>query len=208
MGFQAGVILEWAIDGQRFLLENFDTVHNSPSHIYHSALPLSPSSSWVYKHYIAEASPMVKVVKGLSDGWGVCSRTILLETLTQTLSYHNNSIVVGSWSGDIFILNAITGSQSAVLSGHTDVVNCVVFSSDGTSLVSGSHDMTVKLWDVQTGGVAKTFFGHTSLVWSVSISADFTTIASGSGSNTICLWNTSSAWLRHGEFLYMWVTNT
>ena len=108
---------------------------------------------------------------------------------TWTLSYYNNSIAVGSRPGEITILNAITGSQSAVLSGHTEQVNCVVFLSGGTSLVSGSDDNTVKLWDVQTGGVVKTFFGHTGAVRSVSVSADSTTIGSGSLDKTVRLWN-------------------
>ena len=189
MIFQAGVISEWANDGQHFLLEHFDTIQNSPSHIYHSALPFSPSSSWIYKHYSAEASPLVKIVKGVPARWGVCSRTTILGSSTWTLSRHNNSIAIGSEHGDIIILNAITGSQSAVLSGHTGRVTCVVFSSDGTSLVSGSSDKTVKLWDVQTGGGVKTFFGHTDWVRSVSISADCTTIASGSEDKTNCLWS-------------------
>ena len=105
------------------------------------------------------------------------------------MSHHNDSIAVGSWSGDIIILDAITGSQSAVLSGHIGGVACVVFSSDGTSLVSGSEDRTVKLWDIQTGGVAKTFLGHRGAVWCVSISADSATIASGSNDAKIFLWS-------------------
>ena len=208
MIFQVGAVSEWANDGQRFLLEHFDTIQKSPSQIYHSALPLSPSSSWLYKHYIAEASPMVKVVKGLSVGWGVCSRTTLLDSYTKTLSHHNNSIAVGSWNGDIIILNAITGSQSAVLSEHTEDVNCIVFSSDGTSLVSGSDDMTVKFWDMQTGGVVKTFFGHTHRVWSVSISADSTAIASGAQNQKTYLWNIQAGECYHtiqqqGPVLYV-----
>ena len=140
---------------------------------------------------------MVKVVKGLQAGWGVCSRTTLLGDYPFTLSHHNNRIAVGSELGDIIILNAITGSQSGVLSGHTNVVRCVVFSSDGTSLVSGSWDKTVKLWDVQTGGVVKTFFGHKGQLQSVSISADSTTIASGSFDKTICLWNVQTGECYH-----------
>ena len=131
----------------------------------------------------------MKIVKGIPAGWGVCSRTTLLGSSTQTLSHHNNNIAVGFIPGDIIILDTITGSQTAVLSGHTEKVTGVVFSSDGTSLVSGSYDKTVKLWDVQTGGVVKTFFGHKDHIWSVSISADCTTIASGSCDNTICLWS-------------------
>ena len=74
----------------------------------------------------------------------------------------------------------ITGSQTATLSGHIDVVVSAVFSSDGRSLVSGSDDRTVKLWDMQTGGAIKIFSGHTEIVHSASISVDCTTIASGS----------------------------
>ena len=188
MVFQAGVTLEWTNDSQRFLLEHFDTIQNSPSQIYCSALSLSPHS-WLHKCYSAELSPMVKVVKGLALGWGVCSRTVVLDTFPWTLSYHNNNIAVGSKPGDIIILDIITGTQTAVLSGHTDDVNCVAYSLDGASVVSGSDDKTVKLWDIQTGGVVKTFSGHAGWVWSVSISADYTTVASGSYDNTICLWD-------------------
>ena len=139
----------------------------------------------------------VKVVKGLSAGWGVCSRTTLLNSKTWTLSHHGNSVAVGSKSGDITIIDVITGSQSAVLSEHTEGVACVDFSSDGTLLVSGSWDKTTKLWDIQTGGVVKTFFGHKRGILSVSISADSTTIASGSEGGEICLWNIQAGGCYH-----------
>jgi len=142
--------------------------------------------------YSAEVPNTVKVVKGLPAEWGLCSRTVMLESTTWDLSHHNNSIAVGSKPGDITILNAITGSQIIVLSGHMDEVRCLTFSPDGASLASGGDDNTVKLWDLQTGGVVKTFSGHTHLVQSVSISADYTTIASGSRDNTICLWDTQT----------------
>ena len=128
------------------------------------------------------------MVKGLPAGWGTCSRTASLSSYALDLSYWNNTVAVGSVHEDIIILDTITGSQTAVLSGHTDRVNSLTFSSDGKSLVSGSHDKTVKLWDVQTGGVVKTFHGHTGRVWSVSISADSTKIASTSG-KIIHLWD-------------------
>ena len=131
----------------------------------------------------------VKVIKGARVEWGACSRTVSLGIHEQALSYWNNTIAVGSWDENIIILDAITSSQMAVFSGHTNQVNCLTFSSDGMSLVSGSDDNTVKLWDMQTGGVVKTFFGHTMQVLSVSISADHTRIASGSRDCTVYLWD-------------------
>ena len=129
------------------------------------------------------------MVRGPLAGWGMCSRTVLLNGSPWTLSYWNNTIAVGSEGRDILILDAVTGSQTGILSGHRNAVGSLTFSPDGKSLVSGSYDRTVKLWDVQTGGVVKTFYGHTDRVQSVSISADHTTIASGSEDKTLRLWN-------------------
>ena len=189
---QAGGPCQWITDSQRLILEHFDLVHDSPSHIYHSALQFSPSSSWLHQCYSAELSQGVKVVKGFLPEWGECFRTIPLAHNPLVLACWKDTIAVGSRSYHIIILDAITGSQVAILSGHATWVGSLTFSADGRLLVSGSYDKTVKLWDIQTGGVATTFYGHTSYIFSVSISADCTTIASGSEDNTICLWDTKS----------------
>ena len=194
---QAGIPCEWANDGQRFLLEHFDAIRISPSHIYCSALPFCPSSSWLHKCYNAESSQEVKVVKGVPAGWGKCSRTVALDSIITCLSYRNSTIAFGFEDGDIIILDAATGSQTANFSGHTDAVSCLVFSSDGRSLVSGSQDETVKLWDIQTGMVIRTFSGHTGIIFSISISADFAIIASGSLDGSICLWSIHSGKCNH-----------
>jgi WD40 repeat protein len=184
---QAGVSCQWVDDSQHLLLEHFEIIQNSPSQIYHSLL-LSPPSSWLRKYHGAELSGVIKVVKGFPDEWGIFSHTVGLASAPGSLACWKDTLAVGSLLGDIIILNTITGSHMAVLSGHTDFVRSLAFSSDGTSLVSGSNDCTLKLWDVQTGGVVKTFHGHTDNVLSVSISADCTTIASVSEDKTVCLW--------------------
>ena len=194
---QTGVPCKWTNDSQRFLLEHFDTIHKSPCQIYHSALLLCPPSSWLYECYAAELLQAVKVVRGLPGEWGTCIRTVLFDKTPQTLTCKNNTIAVGSRSRDIIILDAITGTQAAILSGHTALVGSLAFSPGGTSLVSGSYDKTVKLWDMQTGGVVKTFYGHTYQVLSVSISSDCTRIASGSHDWSICLWGIQTGECRH-----------
>ena len=189
---QGGNVCKWADESQQFVLEYFDTICKFPSLIYNSALLLSPSSSWFHINYAQELVQTPKVVRGAKDRWESCSRTVSLDGSGLTLSCWNNTIAVGSRSGEIVMLSAVTGSQTAVLSGHTDCTRSVVFSLDGRSLVSGGYDNTVKLWDMQTGGVVKTFYGHTDWILSVSISVDCVRIASGSDDNTICLWDTQT----------------
>jgi len=123
--------------------------------------------------------------------WGICTRTVLCPQYPLALAYWNNTIAAGSTDGDgdITTFDALTGTQTAIISGHTDFIRSLTYSFDGTLLVSGSEDESIKLWDVQTGGVIKTFCGHTNLVRSVSISADNTTIASGSVDKTIRVWS-------------------
>ena len=186
---QAGYLCKWTNDSQHLLLDNFDAICNSPSHLYNCGLPLSPPSSWLHKYYSAEFSQEFKVVKGLEARWGNCSRTVTLDSKPLALAYWRDTVAAGLQSSDIIILDVVTGSQVAVLSGHDDQVNSLTFSSGGTSIVSGSDDKTLKLWDVQTGGVVKTFCGHTDGVHSISISSECTIIASGSNDKTICLWD-------------------
>ena len=182
---QIGVPCRWTSDSKLFVLDNFDTIQHFPFRMYDSALPLCPSSSWLHEYYTVD----VKVVMG-SAGWGTCIRTIWYSNFVPALTYWNTTIAAtGATSGEIITFDAFTGSQIAILSGHTGTVHSLTFSLDGTLLVSGSRDETIKLWDVQTGGVIKTFYGHTESIISVSISADNTMIASGSHDETIRLWN-------------------
>ena len=185
---QAGGSCKWVNDSQRLLLEFFDPICAAPSQVYHIALPLSPSP-WLHETYSVELSQEVRVVKGCPTEWGVCFRTVKLRYAGEAIACWKDTIAVVCLNGDITALDGITGSQTAVLSGHTRMVKSLTFSSDGTLLVSGSNDKTVKLWDVQTGGVIKTFNGHTDWVVSVSISADCTMIVSGSEDKTIRLWD-------------------
>ena len=139
---------KWANDSQRFLLEHFDAIRNSPSQIYHSALPLTPSLSWLHEHYGAELSGEVKVVKGLSAKWGTCYRTVVLGNNLWCLACWKDTVAAGLISGEIIILDGTTGSQKAILSGHSDWVRSLTFSLDGTLLTSGSSEGTIKLWDI------------------------------------------------------------
>ena len=189
MCLQTGMPCKWTNDSQRFLLTNFDDIKHTPAKIYYYFQLLSPSSSWLHEWYTAELLNGAHVVKGCPDKWGTCSRITTLEHSITALTSKKDIVTVGLDSGNIIILDAVTGSSRSVLSGHTGSVVSLAFSLGGTLLVSGDSNSIIKLWDIQTGGAIKTFHNRAYKVCTVAISSDTLTIASGTDNNGICLWN-------------------
>ena len=184
---QTGGSCKWTSDSQRFILLNFDEICRSPSSVY-GHLPFCPSSSWFHQWYTAESLQGVRMIGGCPEKWETHSRVVSFEHTPEALAYWKDIVAVGLSSGEIMVLDVVTGSRKSVLSEHKDSVKSLSFSSDGTLLVSGGRDKAIKLWDIQTGGVMKTF-NSTHRVSAVSISPDAVTIASGSQDNEIHLWD-------------------
>ena len=104
-------------------------------------------------------------------------------------------LAVGGGIG-IWLYNAQSGAEVALIGAHTSWVNSVAFSPDGTTLASGSLGGTVRLWDAATGTLRNTLTG-TDYVTSVAFSPDGTTLASGSLGGTVRLWDAATGTLRY-----------
>jgi len=75
------------------------------------------------------------------------------------------------------------------LSGHTDAITDVSYSTDGSRVATSSLDGTVRLWDTQSGALLWTFMDkERDPVWSVTFSRnDLQLIA---GAHELLIWDT------------------
>ncbi len=84
--------------------------------------------------------------------------------------------------------NRLAHSDLLTLKGHTEWVQGVSFSPDGTRIASASV-AEVKVWDVATGQETLTLEGHTFSVNSVVFSPDGALLASASDNGTVKVWD-------------------
>ena len=104
----------------------------------------------------------------------------------------------------IWLYDAHTGAEIALLAGHMDGERSVAFSPDSKTLASGSMwnyrggrvKSTIRLWDVTTGELKQTLEGHIFDTNAVSFSPDGNTLASG-GSGKIRLWDIVTGEIKH-----------
>ncbi len=96
----------------------------------------------------------------------------------------------------IRLWNVATGREIRRLEGHTDDVNRVAFSPDGTKLVSGSgnnitteSDSSIRLWDITSGKEIRSIKSRTDMVNFVAFNTDGSLVVSGSNDGIIRLWN-------------------
>ena len=139
------------------------------------------------------------LASGASDGvklWDVATRKLVgsLKGGGLVVFSHDGTLLasrVCCQENEITLWDVGTRRLLATLKGHTEQINAVAFSRDGTLLASGSGyhgsgDRTVRLWDVGRRALLATFgvrgaFG----VWSVAFSPDGNTLAWGAGGITL-----------------------
>ena len=61
-------------------------------------------------------------------------------------------------------LEPTTGKRLVTYRGHTNGVQAVAWSPDGTRIASASWDTTVQVWEATTGRQVFTYRGHNTIV--------------------------------------------
>ena len=195
-------LLNIAADYSQFVTNFFEVINTSATHVYHSALELSPLSSIIRKvYYSQQPHPLPQVVTGAPDLWGPSTAVSTKHVcyLSSTWSPCGQFIAVAA-SEAVEIWDALTLKLLSTfkLAKATTGPKCgLCYSPDGHSL-AGCSDGAIVIWDTQTGGEVKriecgAIKNELELVWSLdgeticafpkhklgSITVDIYNIASG-----------------------------
>ncbi len=81
------------------------------------------------------------------------------------------TVAYGDGDANIVLWNMRTDAET-ILRGHTNSVQGLAFSADGSRLASTSWDTTVRIWDVETGKELAFFDGFTDFGYAVAFRPD------------------------------------
>ncbi|KAF9647405.1 hypothetical protein BDM02DRAFT_3117104 [Thelephora ganbajun] len=168
-------VLDTARDYSHFVRTFSEPISASATHIYHSALKLSPLSSIVRKRYYCQRySSSPRVIVGLRESWeqgiivpskGRCL-SCTWSPCGQFIATQSREAVEIRDSLSLELLSTLKLTKPT----PDKVMSLLAYSTDGR-LIASLCGTSLVIWDIQTGGVAKeTDCGGTwnrSLVWSL-----------------------------------------
>jgi WD40 repeat protein len=102
-------------------------------------------------------------------------------------------LISGSSDCSIRTWNTTTWQQTAVLTGHTNIVTDIAISPDGRILASVSEDYTAQLWNLENGQPIGSPLEHADSVSCVSFSRDGELLATCSLDNNAYSWDISKS---------------
>ena len=148
-----------ARDYSRFVITFFDLISVSTSHIYISALPLSPRTSMVREVYIRYARPLARVVHGFPTSWEPVVATAYHKDFGGKATWSPcNRFIAVTKSGAVEIRDAVTLNPLSTFESRLNSdIRQLSFSPDGR-LLSQFNDGALVTWDIQTGGSLGTIF--------------------------------------------------
>ena len=159
-------LLDTARDCFRFVTEFFEPINVSATHIYHSALELSPLSSIVQRLYhYRRHTPFPRVVAGTPSAWNGSTHLSGVDCSSYTWSPCGRFVATGTGK-TVEIRDPLSSELLSTLTKSD--AHLITYSLDGCSLACLSNAILI-IWDIQTGGVAKEIGcrgNNVSLVWS------------------------------------------
>jgi WD40 repeat protein len=93
--------------------------------------------------------------------------------------------------GELKLRDLTTGKERLICKDHSDAINAIAFSPDGTMLASGDWRGMVKIWKTATGKELVRLQANTRQVWSLAFSPDCKMLASSSPTG-VKLWEVAT----------------
>ena len=175
-----------AQDCLRFTMHFFPLIQQSSSHIYHSALPLSPRSSTFHSRILREKTAITEF-HGRPDAWGIVMRTIAAGSRRfACVTTFGHRIAAVCDDGTVGVYDSVTGVLKLSLN-PVDPVQAIKGSPDGSVLFCTHQTPSITVWDMQTGGLIHPFASEW-LAKEIAVSLRGRYLACGFSDNTVRVW--------------------
>ena len=191
-------LLDTTRDFFHFTTQFFEPINVSATHIYHSALELSPPSSIIRRpYYHQRRNPSPRVVHGGLELWDECTH---LSGVFNNVSYAWSPcgrFVTLQTREIVEIRDVLSSEPLSTLTTPDALVGGLAYSPDGCSLACLSSGALV-IWDIQTGGVTKEIkdadaIPNVSLTWSLDGGSIGTILSLGNDAgHVVCVCDVAS----------------
>ena len=179
-----------AMDCLRLSMHFFHPIQQCAQHIYHSALPLSPTSSQLHESWlqgiIDHQLSHVVAFSGAPSAWGLLLRTIDVRPRQLTCITTSTQGIVAVCEDVVNIYDAVTGVPLQSLCTPETVIK--VHGLPDGSILFLAHTSSVTMWDMQTGGLIHTFTTQ-SKINDIAVSTTGDHLACGSCDGSVTFWN-------------------
>jgi hypothetical protein len=182
--------LDLAADCLRLSMHFFHPIQQCAQQIYHTALPLSPTSSQLRNSCLQSVGDnhpsRVTAFSGAPDTWGFLLRTINIRLRQLTCITTSARRIVAACEDVVDIYDAVTFVIQQSLRAP-ETVTKILDSPDGSTLFF-AHSYSVTMWDVQTGGLTHSFTTRSEIT-DIGVSTTGDHIACGSSDGPVAFWN-------------------
>ena len=187
----ATTLHDLATDCLRLSMHFFYPIQQCAQQVYHSALPLTPTSSHLRKSclqsVIDSQLSLITASLGVPDPWGLLLRTISIRPKQFTCMAIFAQRITAAYEDIVNIYDTVTGVLQQSLHAPETVIE-IQDSPDG-SILFFAHTLSITMWDIQTGGLIHTFTTKTGIN-NITVSTTGNHIVCGLSDGSIAFWNT------------------